>query len=345
MEVRFRVVPSRNPTFNLLGTRMKSPITVLWGNIIHAFENCDEASLRMHLNAVTSGLVNREIDYDNGPGAAIPPHADLSSRRIYLQEVYLEHLWALIYSVFVMYEEGVQKPLINNTFTGAIEFETYILRRAKALYDWSLSLSSERTPWNLSLPNPASHSNETEKGYAEKTNAIFQRAAAYVLYHEWCHLTHGHDSYYVGVNTSDLTEADYADRIQIENEADTFAFNMIVGAADDENTRWINGLSILFVKCSSLVLTASVHGIKQRSHADLDSRLHATLDKLDLKSGHSRFYCWYLGCLAIEFYLLKHGKKRTPKVYETAEECFFAYLEQLDLIKAGVNTDEFKSET
>ena len=316
---------------------MSSPINVLWKNIVHSFEQVNDSSLYMHLTAVRSGLLNREIDYDNGTDAVKSPHANLITKKIYLQETYLEHLWSFIYSVFVMYEEGVQKPLINNSFSGEIEFNTEILKRAKQLYDWSISLSEEKSDWDLSLPNPQQYLNKLEKYYSEKVNGIFQKSVSYVLFHEFCHLTQGHKSYYLGFKLCNLTESDYADRIQIENEADAFAFNMIINANDDEKVRWVNGLSILFVKCSSLLLTHSVGGIKQRSHPDLDSRIHTAMVKLDLNSEQSQFYCWYLCCLAINFYLLKHNVKREQCTYDTAEECFFAYLEQLDSIKFGNN--------
>lgn len=312
---------------------VSSPINVLWGNFVQAFEQADDSSLAMHLKAVDSGLLNREIDYDSGFEVAKGPHADLKTKKIYLQETYLEHLWSFTYSVFVMYEEGVQKPLLNKTFSGEIKFNTEILTRAKALYDWSISLSNKKTQWDLNLPNPQKHSNDLEKFYAEKVNGIFQKSVAYVLFHEYCHLTQGHESYYLGFKLCDLSELDYTDRIQIENEADNFALNMIIKSSDDEKMRWINGLSILFVKCSSLLLTNSPKGIKQRSHPDLDSRLHTALVRLDLKSEQSQFYCWYLCCMAVNFYLLKHGINHNQQTYETAEECFFAYLDQLDKIK------------
>lgn len=314
---------------------MSSPINVLWGNIVQSFEQVNDSSLSMHLTAVESGLLNREIDYDNGTDAAKGPHANLKTKKIYLQETYLEHLWSFIYSVFVIYEEGVQKPLINKSFSGEIEFSTEILKRAKTLYDWSISLSDKKSEWDMSLPNPKQHLNETEKFYSEKVNGIFQKSVAYVLFHEFCHLTQGHESYYLGFKLCDLTESDYADRIQIENEADDFAFNMIVNSNDDESARWVNGLSILFVKCSSLLLTQTLEGVKQRSHPDLDSRIHTALARLDLKSEQSQFYCWYLCCLAVNFYLMKHDAKREQCTYDTAEECFFSYLEQLDGIKSG----------
>ena len=158
-----------------------SPIEVLWNNIIHTFENIDESALTMHLKAVDSEVLHREIDYDNGKAPVKGAYADLETRKIYIQETYLEHLWSFIYSVFVIYEEGVQKPLINNTFSGGIKFDSEILTRAKSLYDWSISLCDIKTEWDINLPNPKKHNNELEKFYAEKVNSIFQKSVAYVF--------------------------------------------------------------------------------------------------------------------------------------------------------------------
>ena len=49
---------------------MTSPINVLWGNIVNSFEQANESSIAMHIQAVDSGNLHREIDYDNGFGAA-----------------------------------------------------------------------------------------------------------------------------------------------------------------------------------------------------------------------------------------------------------------------------------
>ena len=107
---------------------MESPITVLWGNIIHTLENADESSLSRHKEAIKSGKLAEFIAYDNRKDRVRTPYADIKTREINLQETYLSHLWAFIYSVFVIYEEGIQKRLINNTFDGALKFDTPLLK-------------------------------------------------------------------------------------------------------------------------------------------------------------------------------------------------------------------------
>ena len=313
---------------------MESPISVLWGNIVHTFENMDSASLSMHFDATRSGKLSAAIAYDNGKGKVKTPFANLDTREINLQETYLSHLWSFIYSVFVMYEEGIQKPLINNSFDGNLKFDTPLLQRAKTLFDWSISLTYKYSEWDDGLPNPRKHNSNEEKYYAEKVNGIFQSSVSYLMFHEFAHLTQGHDSFFLGVKRSELSESDIVERIQMENEADHFAFDMLIKQHDDDKQRWVKGLSILLVICSALLIVPTTQGVKQDTHPDIDQRILSVLQRLNLATEESKFYCWYLCGFAIRFYLIKHYIDLEPGEYETAQEAFFSYLDKLDEIKS-----------
>jgi len=313
---------------------MESPITALWGNIIYAFENVDGSSLNFHREATNSGKLSKAIAYDNGRQKVRTPYANLETREIHLQETYLAHLWSFIYSVFVMYEEGIQKPLINNQFDGSLKFETPLLQRAKLLFDWSISLTSEYSEWDEGLPNPRKHNSEEEKFYVEKVNRIFQDSVAYLMFHEFAHLTLNHDSFFLGVDMKNLSDTDVADQIQIENEADQFAFNMLIKEQDDENQKLVKGLSVLLVTCSALLITTTAQTVKQKSHPDLDQRMLNVLLNLNLATEEAQFYCWYLCGFSIRFYLIKHNIDVSTGEYETAQDAFFSYLDLLDEIKS-----------
>jgi Peptidase U49 len=314
---------------------MESPITILWENIVHTFENVDTSSLKKHQEATDSGKLSNSIAYDNRKEKVRTPYADPKTREINLQETYLSHLWAFIYSVFVMYEEGIQKPLINSTFDGNLKFDKPLLQRAKILFDWAISLTDEHSDWDEKLPNPRTHNSDEERFYAEKVNAIFQSAVAYLMFHEFAHLTQNHDSFFIGIDMGAMSEADLAERIQIENEADQYAFNMIINDQDNEKQRWVKGLSVLFVMCSALLITSKAQSVKQDTHPDLDNRILSVLQSLNLKTEEAQFYCWYLCGFAIRFFLLKHDIDIPADEYETAQDAFFSYLERLDDIKNG----------
>jgi len=314
---------------------MESPITVLWGNIVHTFENVDDASLKMHQEATESGNLSNAIAYDNRKEKVRTPYADIHTREINLQETYLSHLWAFIYSVFVMYEEGIQKPLINNTFDGSLKFETPLLKRAKLLFDWSISLTNSYSEWNEKLPNPRTYNSNKEKFYAEKVNGIFQYAVAYIMFHEFAHLTLRHDSFFLGVDMNNMDESEIAERVQVENEADQYAFNMLIKDQNDEKQKWLKGLSILLATCSALLITSTAQGIKQSSHPDLDQRMLNVLQGLNLATKEAQFYCWYLCSFSIRFYLIKHNIDVPAGKYETEQDAFFSYLDLLDEIKSN----------
>lgn len=107
---------------------MCSPIEMLRNNIVNTFENISQLSIAIHLKAVEAQQLNPEIDYDNKKEPVKGPHADPVTRKIYLQETYLEHLWSFIYSVFVIFEEGVQNKLSKGTFKDQIDFDSDILK-------------------------------------------------------------------------------------------------------------------------------------------------------------------------------------------------------------------------
>jgi len=262
-----------------------------------------------------------------------PPKANLETREIHLQETYLSHLWSFIYSTFVIYEEGIQKPLINDTFDGELKFDTPLLQRAKQLFAWSISLTKNYSNWDESLPNPKSHNYEKEQFYSKKVNGIFQSAASFLMYHEFAHLTQGHDSFFLGINLKELNDEDFAEYIQIENEADQFAFNMLIKQHDSNNQKWVKGLSIILVICSAILIVPTAKGVKQKKHPDIDNRMLNILEKLDLTTEKSQFYMWHLCNFIIRLFFIKHGITIEPGEFETAQEAFMSHLDNLDEIK------------
>ena len=311
---------------------MASPIDVLKGNILHSFEATAKKLLEQ---AVASRKVSGAILYDDSKEKVMMPHANIESRDIYLQETYLAYLWALIYSVFVMYEEGVQRPLINNAFKGGINQSDTLLFRARELYEWAISLVGAYSPWDERLPNPRSHNHPKEKYFAEKVNNLFQKAVSYNLHHELAHLTLGHDSYFDGSSVHELSETEKADRIQIENEADKFAFDNLINIFSEDKSKLPIGVAITMTNVASILVVNHPGQVRLTTHPDLDDRLHRVFVSLGLEQEAGQFYCWYLGCLALRLFFMKHGLDEPTKDYETAQDAFESYLQALDRIKSG----------
>jgi hypothetical protein len=311
---------------------LTSPVEVLKENIISTFETADLDSIR---RSASSKKISGAIDYDNAQEKVKMPHAKTENRDIYLQETYLSYFWSLIYSLFVIYEEGVQKPLINNQFNGKIDQSKPLLMRARELYEWSISLLEKYSPWDERLPNPKVHNNDKEKYYAEKVNNLFQMAVSYNLFHEFAHLTLGHDSYFDGRPGYTLSESERAERIQLESDADNFAFDKLLGTLSTNESNFPVGVAIIMANVASILAVDSPSQVRQIIHPDIDERLHRVFLKLGLEQESGQFYCWYLGCLAIRLFFMKHGLAESPKEYKTAQDAFASYLQEFDLIKAG----------
>jgi hypothetical protein len=233
-----------------------------------------------------------------------------------------------------MYEEGIQKRLIDGTFNQniGIEFNTLLLQRAKTLFDWSISLASNYSDWDESLPNPKIYYCDKEKWYGEKINTLFQDAVAFVMFHEFAHLTQNHDSFFFGVKTNQLNNGERSERIQIENESDKVAFEALINSNAD-NEKLLKGVSILLVYLSSILIVKEVAEIKQPVHPDIDNRIFHCLQQLNFTAEDDNFYCYYLCIFVIRFFLLKHNINHPPCEFETVQEAFNYYLNFLDKFK------------
>jgi len=121
----------------------------------------------------------------------------------------------------------------------------------------------------------------------------------------------------------------------VENEADQYAFNKLIKEQDNEEQRWVMGLSIILVTCSGLLNTKKATNIKQMVHPDIDQRLLNVLQMLNFSSEEAEFYCWHLCSFSIRFFLLKHGITLPTKTYETVQDELNSYLKLLDDIKFG----------
>jgi hypothetical protein len=313
---------------------MPSPILVLQGNMLHAFENPHGSAVKLLEDAVAEGSVHAEIDLIMDE---VPPMAPVVSRkadeaaRIRLHVTHLELIWAFIYGWVVLYEEAVQRPWMEDRYDGRILLETTLARRAATLLDWATDLRTAYHAWPGQLPSPQFALDEQEHRYALKVNGIFQDAIAFLLFHEFGHVRQQHlDA--VPRNANDA--GSLATAITLEREADDFAFRMLVSGDDSEATRRIKGWAVLSPALSSLYLVDGRACIYQARHPHLHHRIQDILSKLNFQEEQNRFYYYYL-CSTIlrtfdRAYALKRSTQLTPELFETADEAFDAEMDDLD---------------
>ena len=312
----------------------KSPINVLFGNIVNRFEKIQPDILDTHYKAIESGYISTEIDYDESPHKVKTPSSNRITRQIYLQETYLSYLWSFIYSIFVIHEEVIQKRMIEGTWNGMVNYDDNpLLTSAHKLFLWSISLIDTYSPWDNKLPNPKIHANVQEQFYAEKVNGIFQDAVAFIMFHEFAHLTHGHDIYYkLKDNTQEDKEKNY-NLLEIEKEADNFAFDTLMKEYDDPSKQLTSILAIQFVLISSFLLEPNKNQTIQDNHPTLDNRLFYFLQKIKIEKVEHDFYIKYISSLGLQMYLEKYkilNANEKINKFDTVENMISFYLEVLD---------------
>ncbi|MGW8168611.1 MAG: phage exclusion protein Lit family protein [Sulfurovaceae bacterium] len=310
-----------------------SPIQSLWGNIIKTFETCGINTLQGHIEAVNLKQISKAIDYDTSQDKVRPPSSNTMTKRIYLQEIYLSHLWSMIYSLFVIYEEGIMKPISKQKWYGKIHYDSKILQRAMELFNWSCSLANKYSEWNEEFPNPRHYKNEEEEFYGLKVNGIFQDAVAYLMFHEFAHLTSGHSKYYIDAKNNNDT------RIDIEKDADSSALSKLIQDHYSDKEKTFKILPILFVYISSFIIEPTEHQSISINHQNLDNRLLTLLQKVNIKDEREKFYVLYLASIGLRFYLekLKLIKEEDMnQEFYTAEDLLSFYLSKIDIFREDI---------
>lgn len=289
--------------------------------------------------SVLKGDVKPGIKWHIEKAPVKSPYADCGSQEIHLQETYLGFVWAMTYSLLIIYEEGVQKRMISGCFSGMIKYDTQLLQRARQLFEWAVSLKDSYSDWDLSLPNPERHNNPTEKWYAEKVNGLFQDIVVYSLFHEYAHLTNEHCAALknlFGKPLSELKAEEIALWKRIETEADIVAFESIIDkASDSEQYKLHKGVAIVLAHSMMLFILRNPKSVTQIVHPDVDNRIHYSISQLSLQDPSSQDYIWYLGSLCCKFFFDLHSIPTDLSTTNTTEDLFFRYLGVFDSIKAN----------
>ena len=301
-------------------SKSRLPISILEHNVVYEFERRAQSNAHDLELAVASRKVvpTLELILDKVPPKV--PHANVKTREITIYESHLAYLWAFVYSSFVLYEEGIQKPMLAGTFSGSLEFNNSLLQRAAALQSWAIKFVRCYSDWSIDeLPNPAKVESEAEQFYVPKVNSLFLQAVNFLLFHEYGHLVLGH----VVNEDKDWTLAQ-------EKDADNYATTFFIEAGTNESERRFVGVSIVLLLVSCVFIPEKISGLWQVKHPHLHDRIRNGISSLNLEEEESKFYIYYLASIALQKYLLEKGVDCAQLEIETAEELFFEYLARID---------------
>lgn len=316
---------------------MQSPIDVLLDPLTFAFENPNGSAVAQINQAVAAGSISCELELHCDEG---PPRAPSATRiegqpaTIHMHVPHLEMVWAVTYGWFVLFEEGVQRPSIAGTFDGRILLNDDLTQRAAQVLNWAAGLRANYSSWPAGLPSPQSFATESERKYVSATNNVFQQAMTFLFFHEFAHASQRHFDF-LGAESA---PADDISRIQLEREADDFAFRAMISTVADEETRALKAWPILAAALSSLYLVDGPAGVFQQRHPHLHHRVVELLSRLDFSvGGKARDYYHYL-CATV-FLVVSNGSAARgfePEILDTADDALVAELDALDAAVGAV---------
>lgn len=312
---------------------MPSPVRELDGNILHAFQNPNEAVLEELRQAISLRLMTDFMDLDDRPVPSMGPHVRKlgdDPAQIVVSLAYLEMVWSWVYGTMVVYEEAVQREWMAGNYDGEIRIDNDLKRRAVELIRWSESLRDTYTTWPEALPSPSLWHSEEEERYVRYANRVYVSAVSYVLHHELGHIRLGHFGI---VDNADDSAAGRATAIELERDADDFAFRALVNLHDDEDTKSIKAWSILDAVLSALLLLRSPAGFFQGRHPHLHHRAYEVMARLNFREPRLAGYYSYLVSTMLELTFQRVGgevQPTEPRVFNTHEELEREIVEKID---------------
>lgn len=311
-----------------LNANDESPILALQNNILFAFENASLGFENDLKNAVANGLISPDIDLilDLAPprGPRVTREASSKPAVMHLYVTHLEMLWAFIYGWMILFEEDIQKPQLAGRSPLA-HGTTSLSARALALLSWAMQIGSQYQTWPQELPSPTTYADKKEQWYGEKANLVFQQAVAYLLAHEYAHVTSGHLELFVGL------DANSPIRIEMEKEADIKAFEIAVGH-DNGDGEWLSRpyAAVCAVLSSFCMIGRKPALLGPRTHPVLHHRLNHLLSALNFETEERKVYFCTLSAMALEQFFPYTYDLRGGPLFDTGEDWLQDVLDRLD---------------
>lgn len=245
--------------------------------------------------------------------------ASISSvRLVNVYETFNAYLWCICYSLFVTFDEVIQKPNLKGNYTGVIDFDNKHVRAAIKVFNYGMSLKKSYSDWDYSIPNPEKFDCKYAF-YVEKTNAIFVAAMFFIMSHEIGHSYYNHVTY---------IPATAAQSLQEELDADNFAVAQVLTCSDDEILPTLKYGAVAGM-CALLFLSPKLY--QGGTYPDADNRIRNVMEKLQLNDFDNH---WGFASLAFKLWAdYFNVGLPLPKSSENYSELFYEILYQMNLSK------------
>lgn len=311
-----------------------NPISVLYDDIIHSFYNNNSIVSNRLGRLLLENKIDKIIFIDPSHTALQTPQVDLKSKQIKLHNSYLCYLWSIIY-VFITYLDFLLEGEISDNKYVNFENEPK-LDMAKTLIDWAMSLRSEYSQWPEATPTPSENSEK-----CKFVNCYFRNAVRYLMYHEVAHLSNGHIAYLDLIHKSSLGDDELREDEslllkELEIEADSFAFECLIGLDDDDTTKFVKGAGASMAHLSSIYLTKS-YSLKRNRQPDIDNRLFHIKNKITFENPFYQFYLNSIYNIGLTIFFDRHPKKYITKdsKFKSWDDFFTYMFNSLDELKVN----------
>ncbi|NMH26554.1 phage exclusion protein Lit family protein [Flavobacterium silvaticum] len=294
----------------------EQPIRVLKHNISHRFENI-ESDFNIKLqDMINSKKLFPGINYHISNRSLLEkqmPYVDANGV-INLHETFMSYVWIMSFSLFVLYEEAVAKPMQKQQGQLNIaDVNIPLLHLTEELFEYGKSLVTSYSIWDKNyFPNPEEYSAD-DVFYVERTNGLYLYAMTFILCHEFAHVEFEH-----------FAKLNKVDQKTLETEADKRAIELVLKSKDGQNDKSVE-YGILIGLVSLLFIRKSASG--KGSHPDSDERIIKYLETINPDFDEP---IWGVACLGIKLWdnQFKHNFDY-PKYVNDFKEFFYHLVSQI----------------
>lgn len=259
------------------------PVRMLEQNILDWFERKypEFRSELEQIGAASGAPISIKYYCDEAPifnpnGDILMPYVTIENGQICLHETFLSYVWALSYSIMVIFDEGSHGPKTEKQPSHGKPVG-HFLQYGYDVLEYGLSLVKNYKPWPTDLPNPDPNWYKGEDNYfPTRANAIYVAAVDFILCHEIAHVTCGH----LKKMAEAQLKGEYLPKYEIkegEIEADAWALERVIRGIDPERTKTTVGFGAVAGLASILFLGTD---LTSSDHPDTDNRIRAVLEGL-----------------------------------------------------------------
>ncbi len=301
------------------------PIRVLEHNIISQFESTNPTFLKLSEEIILKkGLkkgiryysvlkaINELIDDHNQT-----PHIG-KTKQIVLHEAFLAYIWKITYSLLVLYEEALAKPLNNKYCNTDYKLDQDAIDIADELFQNATSNIVLFTEWDKEyLPNPELYDSKIRQR-VEEANAVFVYAVNMILCHEFAHVENEH------IEKVQAGQGLRSHILKFEKEADQRAIDLILSDITDGRQKLTAELGVLIGICCMLFFKDKTTNEK---HPDIDERIDSFIQRINPDETSA---IWGLAVTAYYRWSKQFGKKYTwPTNVNSLKDIYEAVKKQI----------------